>query len=73
MLPLTYPQNVDGTSPDATEPTWSNMRWIPHTTSSSTSFRSDQPPSNPLRSFNKSDPPPSDSEKTDKKPADEFL
>ena len=73
MLPPTCPQNVDGASPDATEPTLSNMCRTPHTASPSTLFRSDPLPFGPSSSFNRSDQPPLNSEKTDKELVGEIL
>ena len=73
MLPPTCPQNVDGASPDTTEHTSSNIRWTPHTASPSTLFRSDSLLSGPSNSFNRSDQPPPDSEKTDEELVGKFL
>ena len=73
MLLLTYLQNVDGTSLNATEPTSHNMRQTPYTASPSILFRVDPPPFGTLNLLNISNPPPNDSKKTDKKPVGEFL
>ena len=73
MLPPTRPQNVDAASPDATEPSSSNMCRTPHIALLSTLFRSDPLPSGLSCLFNRSDQPPPDSEKTDKEPVGEFL
>ncbi len=73
MIPPTRPRSVDGASPDAAEPTSSHTRRTPHTSSPSTSFRSDPPPFGLSNLFSRSNPPPSNHEKTDEEPVGEFL
>ena len=73
MLPPICPRNIDGASPDATEPTSSNMRRTTYTALPSTFFKSDPLPSGRSSSFNRSDQPPLDSKKTDEEPLCEFL
>ena len=73
MLPPTHLRNVNNASLDATESRSSNMRRTLCPASTSNSFRLDPFPFDPSNLFNRSDQPPSDSEKTDKKPVGEFL
>ena len=73
MIPLIHLRNIDSMSPDAAESILSHMHWASHTTSTSTSFRSDLPSFGLLNSFNKSNPSPPDHKKTDDKPMGEFL
>ena len=73
MLLLTYLQNVDGSSLNATETTLSNMHRTLYTILHLTSFKSDLPLSSLFNLFNRSDLIFSDSKKTDEKPVDEFL
>ena len=73
MLPLTYPQNVDGASFDKNEPISSNMRRTSYILLLSILFRSDLPLSGPSSLFNRLDSPPFNFEKIDKEPVGEFL
>lgn len=49
------------------------MHWAPFTTLPSTLFKLNPPPAGRSNLFNRSDPPPSDHEKTDEKLVDKFL
>ena len=73
MILSTCLQNVDNASPDATEPTSSHIHWASYTALLSTLFRSDLPPFGCSNSFNRSDLPLLDHEKTDEEPVSEFL
>ena len=73
MIPPTHPRNIDSASHDAAELSLSHTCWAPHIALPSTWFRSGLPPSSHSNSFNRSDPPPPDHEKTDEKPVGQFL
>ena len=72
LLPI-RPQNVNGVSLDATEPTSSNMHRTSHITLLSTLFKSDLLPFGSSSLFNRLDQPFFASKKADKEPVGEFL
>ena len=73
MLTPTCPQNVDGASSDAVEPTLSNICWTPYIVLPLTLFKSDSPLSGPLSLFDKSDLLFSDFKKTDEESVGKLL
>lgn len=73
MIPPIYPQNIDNTSPNATQPTSSHICQILHIALPLTLFKSDLSPSGHSNLFNKSDLLLADHKKMHKEPVDEIL